>query len=488
MNLKVLYGGLSRENVELIESLIEKSPKNLESSNLGSKVTRVVLRRMLRDSTVSVVLLSENDYNAQSSLSDDRLVCVFDEDSIRNIFESKFGVSRGIKNTPDDFKDNSDEESYTERSAVTGNLSLEIERVPDADVGSEIEDEDDLSWEQVLKNYEKLGSDDVYDDDVEEDEGELEVSSIPSSDDSNSTEDFLNIPSEVLNDSKGSDTSREKALKRTIENLNVQLEEQKQFLLEAVSKNDYHDLRAKFNKLDEEYKVLKSDYDELENENVELDSQLKDIKSKFKDLMLKFSKQSEQIKEYKGVKLSTVKKLERRYPNVEFLVPLSSNSVVKMYEYVSSLSDKFLFIDLTSNSYIDNDLRLKKLVRPSKWLLEGWDYRKVTVESENRENIRVITSVVHEFDSSILLKVDWDNVLGELSFESKVIINIGSIYDDSVLDVLKAVQHGVTVKGFLGDLKRDQRIGKLALQKLEKYKVLASHETADSLNIITDRY
>lgn len=476
MDLKVLYGGLSKERNSMIESLIDRSPKNLVGSSLGTKVTRVALKRALQDSTVSIVLLSESDYNnqVQAGLSDDRLVCVFTDDSIVNVFQSMFGVE-------------SDEE--------TSSPIIENELIIDEseDLDSETDDLDELSWEQVLENYNKLGSEEgsIEDEDDFESESDSHDDLEVESKDVYPSEEMLNIPTETSTLSSEEDSTKVKNLKRIIEGLNSRLDEQTDFINRSVSKEDYDLLKKELDAVSEEKERFEDAYNNLSKSSDSLGEEHEDLKLKFKDLMIRFKSVKEELVQLKKTGVPKLTQIKRGYPNVEFIVPLSSGSVTAMYEYISGIDGKILFIDLTNNSYLDNFIKIKdRLVRPTKWLKEDWSYRDVVAESTSHSNIRLISSVVHLFDSSTLVQLDWDRVLGDLATENKVVINIGTIHENGVLDVLKAVQSGVAVKGIVGDKQRDQRIGKLALTQLPNCRVLAHQGVADNPNfkIITERY
>lgn len=582
MELKVLYGGLPREQCKLIERLINESTKHLVGSNLGQKVTRVALKRMLRDSTVSVVLLNESDYDQmKTSLSDDRLVCVINEDSIINLFESRYGVNQ---EEPDE-KDSDEEDEVIDRGYENKDRGNVVEEEDDTKLEEDSDLETDepnreLTWEEILANYEKLGKEDLEDtDDTSEEsvgesiedenkskttgsidnitdnkddiDSELESDQIPQLDDEDSSSNRGIVDNGVGNGEVSQDQPSNSALHILINNLQAQIKEQQEFIDNSVSREDYQSLKQKYTQaeskletlikekdllvsqadeliddkkrlsseleklkqeskssmerviqLDSERKALesrvldaekgKSDLEErlslvtMERDN--LTSQMDDIKLKFSDLLFQVERQKKTINELKAGKAPVIRPIKRRYPNVEFIVPLSSNSVMVMYEYLSSRTDDFLFVDLTNNSYIDSYIKMNSLVKPSKWLVDGYNYKKVIAGSKSHTNIRVISHVIHAMDRGILLQLDWDKVLGDLSLEKKVLINIGCIYDEHVVDVLKAVQSGVTIKGFLGDMKRDQRIGKFRLSDLNKVRVIAKRGVEDAFKIITDRY
>src|SRR5690606_33930483 len=187
------------------------------------------------------------------------------------------------------------------------------------------------------------------------------------------------------------------ALKTLINNLKAQIEEQQEFIDESVSKEDYQILKQKNQELEKQVKQAVSEKEEVTDKvsqlNVEkesLESQLTEVKGKFAELMKMFESQQKTLEEVKAVKTSKVVPIKRRYPNVEFIVPLSSNSVIKMYEYVASIKDDILFIDLTNNSYIDNYIKTDSIVKPTKWLTGEYPYKKVVVNSISHKNIRFI--------------------------------------------------------------------------------------------------
>jgi hypothetical protein len=467
---------------------------------MGQKVTRVALKRMLKDATVSVVLLNADSYDQmQASLSDDRLVCVINDDSILNIFETRYGVEREAKEITEKEESKDlvvEDESLSDDNDVVGN---------------------DLSWDDIIKHFDEIGRDDDETDDgfVEDEEfdsdDDLETKEWGSVDESVDDEDSNEEPSiqrvvgeqtfvTPVSDNKES-SSHERALMAVIDNLNKEIEELKEELDNSVSAMVYRDLKKKFEESESNYKDLKEQYDQLvvqfdkgvfdnqtlRSENETLRHQMDDIKGKFADLLSLVEKQKEKLKERETKSSPTIKPLKRNYPNVQFIVPLSSNSVIKMYEYIASRTDNFLFLDLTNNSYIDNYIKFESLYKPSKWLLGDWGYKNVIANNKTHKNIKVISSVVHEWNSDDLLKLAWDKLLGDLALE-RVVINIGSIYDNHVLDVLKAVENHANIMCFLGDLKRDQRIGKFALRDLKNYKVLASQTVVDAFGMVTDRY
>lgn len=560
MDFKVIHGGLDRDKVELIESLMTLSKTNLISSNLGSKVTKVSVKRILKDTYVSVVFLKSSDYtNITTSLQDDRLVCVSSDSDIEEFFNQKFNVTLEVEVEPepleneiDDFPDEGEDETYSDFNET----DTDIEDV------DELESSKEMSWEELMNNFDKIGSDTDTDSSVnileeEDSDEEQEDSSLSEKLNSNENpqldvseleleieeeveeeiirnlrntgvltvdatpdkDELLRIPPEDYSlSSSNSEDAKVGALESLIEKLRQQLNEQEEFLSKSVNIEDYNKLKTELETANEDLgnqkdinKFLRSNLNDKVEETDSLkrtiktnlrdseqtitslrleledkvkaketvDGELSELKIKFKELMGHYMKKEDEIKRLKKnqtVSKPKVTSIKKRYPNVEFIVPCSSNSVIPMYEELSKRTESLLFIDLTNNTYIDNFIRFEKVTNPMMWLSGERDYKKVASKSVKHKNIRIISSVVHKLEDDYLLKIDWDKILGELTKERKVVINIGSIYDADVRTVLKAIQRGVSIKAFIRDSKRDERIAKFALEGLTEYKLIENNK------------
>ncbi|MGF2715237.1 hypothetical protein ACQUY5_23750 [Bacillus cereus] len=188
-----------------------------------------------------------------------------------------------------------------------------------------------------------------------------------------------------------------------------------------------------------------------------------------------------------------VKPLRRKYPNVTFIVPLSNLTVVDTYKYMKSVKGNKLLIDLTNNSYMDyvyqKDFKIKGGTTPTKWLLDGKPYGNCFMQKTGGEDVEIISYMIQPKPDNLFKKIDWDKILSDVSREQQVFIYLGSITEEGVVNVLKAVQGMVNILGVLGESSYDQRSAFMYLKQLDSYKVLAKHGTKDKAKIgITERW
>ncbi|PHE64280.1 hypothetical protein COF68_05405 [Bacillus toyonensis] len=281
--------------------------------------------------------------------------------------------------------------------------------------------------------------------------------------------------------------------KQTLESDKLALESDKRALESETRtlESENRSLESEKRNLEVSNRTMKESMETLEKDKKEL---IQDNKILATELRTSRHEQATNVQEQatsndKTQMLSGVETIKGKYPNVTFIVPLSSNSVLKMYEYISTLTEDVLFIDLTNNSYIDSYvLKLTSIVRPTKWLEDGVPYNKVIAKSQLKPNLKIVTHVIHKMPTDLITSLDWDKVLKEVSRERKVIVNIGAITDNGVLEVLKAVQRGVVLQGFVGNLQRDQRMAQFHLKDINIKKVLGQTGIEDKFKVITERW
>ncbi|MEC2463461.1 hypothetical protein P9X10_00920 [Bacillus cereus] len=621
MELIVLYGGLTLEQNHHIEKLVDRSPKNLKAKSIGDKVSKVSLKRHLRDDKVVVVFLNEKDYINFSTIHDDERLTMISE--VDDIFASQFGVVEEA--TPiltvedpvsevivEDYEIEStviEETDITEVSPLGGeddgwgsvfeqfgvadgenNTEDEVEEVKmpvavatpispivsssnvvsnqsgvgvmeretdSLQVAENIPTHTDAEFETLEKKVNSLNRinanlreqvtelNEKFDNTVQL-EQYIEVkrekeSLLGTVNELNETIKKLENEKSVL-DSKLTITKADtikveakvsaltteidelnsivKGLNQEIDNLNAEitrisesnaklkvtndeletsLEQEKQKL--SLAKMELESNQNLISTLQSENRNLQTKNDALLEDNENLIATNKNLTSSNQDLLDQMKRQLEEsskiVEEAKTepitFNLQSVKPVRRKYPNVTFIVPLSNLTVVDTYKYIKSIRGDKLILDLTNNSYIDyiyrDDFKLKGGTTPTKWLLDGKPYGSCFMQKSGGHGVEIISYMMQPKPENLFKRMDWDRVLSDISREQQVFINLGSITEDGVVDVLKAVQGKVDILGVLGESAYDQRSAFMYLQQLDSYRVLAKHNTKDKAKIgITERW
>ncbi|EAO56519.1 Hypothetical protein RBTH_07085 [Bacillus thuringiensis serovar israelensis ATCC 35646] len=306
-------------------------------------------------------------------------------------------------------------------------------------------------------------------------------------------------------------------LNQEIENLNAEINRLSDSNLKLVDKNkelekeleqvskkltlteiEYDSSQSLVSTLQSENRNLHNKNESILEENENLIETNKKISADNKNLLQRMKEQLEEAKEEPKTEPITVyhqeiKPLRRKYPNVTFIVPLSNLTVIDTYKYIKTIKGDKLVLDLTNNSYIDyiykDEFKIKGGTTPTKWLLEGKPYGNCFTQKTGGKGLEIISYLIHPKPENLFKRIDWDRVLADVSREQQVIINLGSITEEGVINVLKAVQGKVDILGVLGDSSYDQRSALMHLKALDFYTVLAKHGTKDRANIgITERW
>ena len=238
-------------------------------------------------------------------------------------------------------------------------------------------------------------------------------------------------------------------------------------------KNEKNDLLRDYNDLSQKYDKLVADYDDLDSRYTELNgkytesegfvtklntevislkekvrvldssddgdklnsvlSELSGLRRKFTELQSNlFNIISTKSLPQSNIKVPLFKGILNNFKNIKFQFSGSVESRKGTYkclfnECMGSTNDKFLIVDVTSETAIDYVFQMKKIVDGTPWLVSGGGVQKYLSQT-CLPNVKVLMPKLGYINDSYFLMVNWEKRLIELENSGyKVIVYCGDI-------------------------------------------------------------
>ena len=135
---------------------------------------------------------------------------------------------------------------------------------------------------------------------------------------------------------------------------------------------------------------------------------------------------------HSGVKVPIFKGIPDRYDNIRFLFSGSTESRKGTYkclynECMSNMNDKYLIVDVTSETAIDYVFQMRNIIDGMNWFSVGGGVQKY-ISSTCLSNVRVLMPKLGYVNDSFFLTVNWERRLSELNNSGyKVIVYCGDV-------------------------------------------------------------
>lgn len=220
-------------------------------------------------------------------------------------------------------------------------------------------------------------------------------------------------------------------------------------------KSGYDSLLIKYNKLSDDYTESEGFVAKLNIEKIALQdrisyleghtdvhvsddansilSELNDLRKKYADMQGNiFNFISMRSLPRSGIKVPIFKGLPDRYKNIKFQYSGSIESRKGTYkclfnECIAANTDRFLIVDITSETYLDYVFQMRSIVDGLEWFTSGGGVQKY-LSSTCLPNVKVLMPKVGYLNDSYFLTLNWENRLDELESSGyKVILYCGDI-------------------------------------------------------------